>query len=169
MMTDPLFTVSTAYTLSTYRDYNRAVQAANGVYRRIWLSAVIYIAAGALLCFLLETWMPAPLFVILAAVNIWLNFRNLRRAEDFQYQQEQLIGTVRYDFYDDRIDVTTTDGTTQNPYSGVQRVYETDRSYLIMFAPMSGAILPREDCSPELIEFLATRFKFERLRSPRSI
>ena len=44
-MTEPLFTVSTAYTLSTYRDYNRAVQAANGVYRRIWLSAVIYIAA----------------------------------------------------------------------------------------------------------------------------
>ena len=168
-MTEPLFTVSTAYTLSTYRDYNRAVQAANGVYRRIWLSVVIYIAAGALLCLLLETWMPAPLFVILAAVNIWLNFRNLRRAEDFQYQQEQLIGTVRYDFYDDRIDVTTTDGTTQNPYSDVQRVYETDRSYLIMFAPMSGAILPREDCSPELVEFLATRFKFERLRSPRSI
>lgn len=169
MTQDPLFKVATAYTLSQYREYNRTVQRSNGVYRRVWASLAVYVVIGVALALLLSSWYSVPIFVAFGAVNVWLNFRNLRRAEDAQYQQEQMVGTIEYTFYDDRVDVTTVHGTTSNPYSGVSRVIETDRSFFIMFAPTSGAILPKEDCPAGLESFIRQRFEVRRLAPSRSL
>lgn len=169
MTQGPLFRVATAYTLSQYRDYNRAVQRSNGVYRRVWFSFAAYVAVGVVLAVVFSSWYSVPIFVLFGAANVWLSYRNLRRAEDAQYQQEQMVGTIEYEFYDDRIDVTTVHGTTSNPYDGVTRVLETDRSFFIMFGPTSGAILPKEDCPEGLEAFLRERFDIRRLAPSRSL
>ena len=169
MDAEPKFKVATAYTLSQYRDYNRTVQRSNGVYRRVWGSLALYLAIGIALALLLSSWPAIPIFTAFGLVNVWFNFRNLRKAEDAQYQQEQLVGTIVYEFYDDRLDVTTSTGTTSNPYASGLKVIETDRSFFVMFAPTSGAILPKEDCPPDLDAFLHGRFQVTRARPSRSL
>lgn len=164
MTQQPLFRVATAYTLSQYREYNRTVQRENGVYRRIWASLALYFAIGIALFILLGSWFSVPLFGALGVVNAWMTVRGLRRAETAQYQQEQLVGTVEYEFYEDRLDVRTSTTLSSNPYSGVTKVLESDRAFYIMFAPTSGAILPKEDCSADLEGFIRSHLRVSKLR-----
>lgn len=158
MTDDPLFTVRTAYTLSQYRDYNRAVQKVSGVYRRLYATFAGYVAIGVVFFLLVGSWVPIPLFTAFGALYCWMNMKGLRRAEDDQYSREQLTGTVTYMFYEDRVSVSSSYGTTINPYSSIGRVLETDISFLLMIAPRSGIILPKEDCSMDLEHFIRTRF-----------
>lgn len=164
MTGEPLFTVRTAYTLSQYRDYNRAVQKASGVYRRIWATLIGYIAIGVVFSLLSGSWIPAPAFALFGALYCWMTVKGLRRAESDQYSREQLTGTVTYEFYDDRVVVSSSYGTTVNPYASVEKVLETDISFLLMIGPRSGIILPKEDCSAELEYFIRTRFDIRIVR-----
>lgn len=168
-MTDgPLYRVTTAYTLSQYRKYNRTVQHVIGkVWVRIYVSFLTYLAVGLVLWALLHTWYAVPIFAGVGAVNSWMIVRNLRRAEDLQYQQEQLVGTVVYEFNADRMVVSTDQGSSPNPYSSVTAVLEVDDAYYIMFANNSGAILPKEDCPPGLEDFLRASLPVRRVRSHR--
>lgn len=157
-MTDPLYRVTTAFTLSQYRDYNRAVQSVNGVYRRIWGSLAIYAAMGAVIWLATDFWPALPLLVALGLGMVWLNYRRLRGAESAQYQSEQLVGTVEYAFFDDRLEIGSVNGTSSHLYSEVVRVIETDLSFLVMLGPAFGAILPKEDCPEGLESFIRSRF-----------
>lgn len=161
---EPLFRVQTAYTLSQYREYNRTVQKVSGVYRRIYAVFAGYVAVGAAFALLFGTWLSVPLFTAFGALYCWMTVRGLRRAESEQYQREQLTGTVTCLFYGDRVAVTSSYGTTVNPYSTVSEVLETDGSFFLMIGPTSGIILPKEDCSAELEYFIRTTFDIRMVR-----
>lgn len=169
MTGEPLFKVSTAYTLSQYRDYNRTVQ---NVINRRWLmnaaAFATYTAIGIGLAVLFKTPYPVPAFVALAVFNLWCSRRNLNKAEMAQYQQEQLTGTLTYEFYGDRIDVETRYGRTSNPLETVSVVFRTSRNFIIMFGEASGIILPEEDCSPELEAFIRRNLPVREIRNNRS-
>jgi len=155
MTGEPVFRVSTAYTLSQYRDYNRTVQ--NVLHKRKLKDAAAfaaYVAIGIVLALLLKSLFPIPAFVALASFNLWCSLRNLDKAEMAQYQQEQLTGTLTYEFYEDRIDVETRYGRTSNPLDTVLVVFRTSRNFIIMFGNNCGIILPQEDCSLELEAFI---------------
>ncbi len=155
MTEEPVFRVSTAYTLSQYRDYNRTVQ--NILHKRKLKNAasfVSYLAIGVVLSLLFGNLFPAAVFVALAAFNLWFSSRNLEKAEMAQYQQEQLTGTLDYDFYEDRIDVTTRYGKSSHPLDTVLVVFRTHLNFIIMFGDSTGIILPEEDCTLELEAFI---------------
>lgn len=158
MTGEPLFRVVTAYTLSQYREYNRTVQRSNGVYLGVAGAFLIYLAMGALMAVLLSAWYAVPVFAAIGLFSVYLNVRNLRKAETAQYQQEQLIGSITYEFYDDRVDMTTYAGTASYPYGSIPKVMENSTAFYIMTAKTSGAILPKEDCSADLEAFIRSRF-----------
>lgn len=168
MTGEALFRVSTAYTPSQYRTYNRTVQRRNGVFRRVWAGVAVYAVLGAVIALALDVWPVFPAFVLIGLLNAYLNLRNLRRAEDAQYQQEQLVGTITYEFGEDSLDMTSAAGTVTYPYSSVGTVMENAGAFYIMTAKTSGAILPKEDCPADLEAFIRSRFDVVRVRDERS-
>lgn len=164
-MEEPLFKVSTAYTLSQYRNYNRTVQRENGLNRKLVLSMLLYVGLGVLMSVLFHSWFLFIPLAVLGVLNYYMSLKGIRRAEMAQYQQEQLVGTVNYEFYPDRVDVTTINGKASNYFSNVYTVLENDVAFYIMMAKNSGIILPKEDCTQSLEEFLRSSLKIRKVRS----
>ena len=161
----PLFRVATAYTMSQYREYNRTVMREIGhVNARILASFLVYVALGAVLWLITGLWYAVVVFAAIGALNSWMTVRRLRKAEDLQYQQEQLVGTVVYEFHEDRLDLSSAMGATSNPYPTVTTVLETGKAFYIMFQNNSGAILPKEDCPEALEGFIRARLPVRRVR-----
>lgn len=153
-----LFRVVTAYTMTQYKEYNRTVQRSNGVYRRSWATLAVYAVIGLLLAIALDAWYVFPVFVVIGLAAVYSVRVNLRKAEDAQYQQEQLVGAITYEFREDRLDMTSAVGTASYDYASVVKVMENDSAFYIMNTQTTGAILPKEDCSAELDEFIRTKF-----------
>ncbi len=155
MTGEPVFRVSTAYTLSQYREYNRTVQKVFGRMRlRMATSLLLFVAMGVLMAYLMGNPVPVAIFLICGLYCQWRTRKGLEAAELAQYQQEQLVGTVTYEFHEDRIDVITHDCSSSNPLETVLVVLHNPRAFYIMFGDKSGMILPAEDCSPELEAFI---------------
>ncbi len=165
MTGDPLYKVVTAYTPSQYREYNRTVQR---VSTRVWLpvgvAVVVYVLVGIVLSYAFESVLWAVVFLLIGILIVFAQNRSLRRAEDAQYRNEQLAGTVTYSFYDDRVEASSDAGFSAFGYDEVTEVLERDSAVYVMFTGGSGALLPKEDMPPGLDGFLRSRFGFRRVR-----
>lgn len=154
MMDEPLFKVSTACTLSQYQQYNRTVQRyVSKVDLRIWAVVALDLAAGFAFSVLFGSFFHMIFFVFIGAFYGWMSFRQLRKAEMLQYQQEQLAGTITYLFYKDRFVIQTQEFSAEYPYGSVKTVIEVPKAFYIMISDNTGAIVPKEDC-PEGLDSL---------------
>lgn len=154
-MVEPLYTVSTAITLSQYQAYNRTVQRIYGrMQYKIWGMVALDVVIGILFAFMYGQWLAAPFFFMLGGVYAWSTVKNLRKAEFAQYQEEQLAGTITYRFGPEFLTITTHDASSNHFYKDALEVLENDSAFYIMFSKSIGIILPKEDTVPGLEEFI---------------
>lgn len=161
---EPLYKVSTAYTLSQYRDYNRTIQRENGLGRKLILSLVMYFGIGLVFAVIMHAWYLCIPFFVIGIVNAYMARKGILRAEMAQYQQEQLVGTVTYEFFQDRVDVSTFNGRTSNSYDSIPSVIENSRAFYLMMSSNSGIILPKEDCPSGLEDFIRQMLPVRKVR-----
>lgn len=163
-MEEPLYRVSTACTLSQYQTYNRTVQRVYGkMHLRIGGMIALDIVIGILFALMYEEWWYALFFFAMGGFYAWFTVKGLRKAEMTQYQQEQLAGTITYRFFEDGLTIETYEASSVHPYSTVTAVLENEDAFYIMFAPNSGAILAKSDCTPELESFLRSRLPIRKV------
>lgn len=158
-MSEPLYTVSTAVTLSQYQAYNRTVQRIYGrMQYRIWGMVALDVIIGILFAYMYRQWLVAPFFFVLGGIYAWSTVRNLRKAEFAQYQEEQLAGTITYRFGPDFLTITTHDNSSTHFYKDAIEALESGSAFYIMFTKSIGIILPKEDTTPDLDDFIRKTF-----------
>lgn len=153
---EPRFTVRTACTLSQYMDYNRTVQ--RKVVKlplRLATVSASWAALGAIISVICHSVYPLLFLGSYAVISFVLAVKGSRKAELMQYQQEQLAGTVVYEFHDDRMVTSSYNGTATIPYSQVTMLIERPMAWYLIFKGNVGAILPKEDCPDGLFPFLS--------------
>ena len=170
MMDEPLYKVSTACTLSQYQRYNRTVQRyISKVNLRIWAVVALDVAAGAAFSVLFGSPFHIVFFVAIGALYAWMSFRQLRKAEMLQYQQEQLAGTITYLFFKDRFAIQTQEFSAEYPYSSVKTVIDVPEAFYIMISDSTGAIVPKEDCPEGLESFIRSSLSIRTINRPVSV
>ncbi len=159
-MTDDtvIFKMETAYTLSQYRCYNRTVQRENRINNTIYLTGIGNVVIGILFSYFLKSYIPVIVFTALGIFNTYINLRGIEKAEYNQYQAEQLVGTITYEFREDCVTVTTHDGSHNEYYDFIMKVLENSKAFYLMSSDQSGLIVPKEDCPPGLEDFIRERF-----------
>ena len=153
---EPLFQTTSEYTLEEYHKFNHTVQ--TKVNKLPILLAVMAAALVALAILqLLDGNIPlAVAFVILGALLPlffrWTQGRMEKRVFASNQAMQGLVTT--FTFYQDHFEQVNALGQTTLPYDKIYRTIETETNFYILLGKNQGMILIKQNCSPELVEFL---------------
>lgn len=154
---EPLYRTITKYTMNEHiklmttvnRDssmYNgfsaffMAIMMATGVY--------IYIKSG-------ELAVAIVCAVIGISFPLLLELRLKHQAKEvFEKNKETQNLVMELDFYQDHYEQTSQLGNTSVRYSQLYKILENKTNYYLMISPYLGSIVLKDNCSPDLIEFL---------------
>ncbi len=150
-----LFTTQTKYTFDEFTKYSDRVCRWKNV-----LSSLIWIVVTILLLRIRLTngdYVHGALLVLalIAAFSRGRKLRKKRLIEAFQDPECTANDLLIYDFYSDSF-VETCNTIVSEPirYYDLRKIIETKTNFYLMYAGDMGCIIIKENCSPELIQFL---------------
>jgi len=153
---EPLFTTKTAYTFEEYKKFNYALfskqlklPALSGFAFLLWLLIIIYcIAIKEYYAFILAA---VTVMIIIFIIPVTLN-KSIKKT---YYSNKTISKTVcEFEFYEKEIIEKTPDGSMKVKYENLYKIIETKTNLYLMIAQNQGFIIVKENCSPELIEFI---------------
>lgn len=161
-----LFTTQTAYTYEEYKRFNYAVMK---VKRMLWLLAACVILFG-LFIFFNFVLMPRHeqlfyfltvllaclilfaviLFAVILSAAVLISIKITYRSN--KHMQNNVVATMH--FYGDSLEEETPSGKVSVKYAELSKIIETKTNFYLMLAKNQGIIIVKQNCSPELIDFL---------------
>lgn len=160
---DWLFETETEYTFEEYRRFCRMVfQRMDGMGKKAALLSAAMLILGITGFFRGDTafgmvfLLAAPLF--LAVLRLRME-RTVKKAWETNRVTQGI--RTRYRFYEDFYEQENDLGYTKVSYEKLYRILETDQNFYLMYGKNQGAILVKERCSQELMEFLRKKERKE--------
>lgn len=153
---EPIFTTKTAYTLEEYKKFNYALFSKQlklpllfGFAFLIWLSILIYCIAAK------EYYSLVTAFVIVILIIVIIPVSLNKSIKKTYYSNKMISKTVcEFEFYDKELVEKTPDGSMKVQYENLYKIIETKTNLYLMIAQNQGFIIVKENCTPELIEFI---------------
>lgn len=94
-------------------------------------------------------------FAMIPLVPLCTLWRLKRQAKKMHKVYDSLRRTeIDFRFYETHMEATTAESWVTLEYSRLQKIIETDRYFYLMQANDAGAIVPKEECSKELVSLL---------------
>ena len=155
----PLFEADVDIDYEDYLRFFNSVSVKSKQIRRPIIIIIAALAALAVLAFFLGDYSFSAAAVI-AAVAFPILFRFfLKRQIKKTYDSNKLMqdGRAHYSFFEDCYNVSAAYGASKISYSDLYAVYETDTDLYLMHGADSGNIIPKRDCSEDLIKFLNSK------------
>lgn len=153
--TPPLYRTETVYTEAEYLRFAKTVQRKVG---RAWLKAGL-----CSLCFLvlgLLSWADsrtmACVYVVAALLFPFLLQFSMDRRLKKAYASNQSLQGMHYElrFYADHLETSGSIGFSTLPYAKLYRILETETNFYLLVSRNQGVVLQKENCTPELIQFV---------------
>lgn len=159
---EPLFTTQFAYTLDEYTKFNNAVMfSKNNSKRIIPAFLIIFVFFAALTYFMTYKIMQSIpfsvfmtlVFVIILSVIIPIT---LKKGAKKAYNSNKFIDKEisTYNFFENEFTETTSHNHSKCAYSELNQIIETKTNFYLMLSDVQGFLITKNNCSPELIEFL---------------
>lgn len=154
-----LYTVKTKLTYDEYKKYNDFLQKKTkklGLLRTIIVIGYILVS---ILMLYLEMYKFLAFFISFFALYIaylfcfkWARGRNIKNSYESNKLGKESVTTI--DFYEDYLMAADEYSEGTVPYDKIYKIYESDTNFYIMMSKMSGIGIVKENCTPELIEFI---------------
>ena len=150
---EPLYTTQTAYTFDEYKKYNKRI-----LLNKLLLIFILFIAVITLLFILSKSsifLILMLLYIIILAVvlPILINW-NLKKVF-YADKHLQKNGLYTYSFYENYFEAKTNSSFTKFDYEDIFSIIESKTNFYIMKSPNQAHIIVKNNCSPELLEFIS--------------
>ena len=152
---EALYTTNMKYTFEEYKKFNIAVMKKR--IKRIRISLLLLILAAILM------WIADPfskislfliVFVIIYPIFLYLGMnRDIKKA----YNSNELLKDIDLiiEFYEDYFIAKTDKSEAKVEYDKIYELLENETNFYIMIANNQGYLVIKENCSEELIKFIA--------------
>lgn len=150
---EPLFTTQTAYTLEEFQKFNRKLTLGKAivlfVLMTILLDLVSIMTTKNLFYGVIFT---VYMIIALALLPLLLN----SNAKKLYYSNKKLQrdGLFTFDFYSERFEIKSRNSFERIEYADIVRIVESKTNFYIMISMNQGYMIVKNNCSPELIEFI---------------
>ena len=147
----PLFQTST---IMTYEEYKKFCKAAENKKNR-WIIAIV-LAYPMLLSILSRNYVLFCCFLLCEAIfcsPLFLNYKTKKAYQSNQFLQNQ---KTDFEFYENSFSVSADNFSGTYEYCSLHKIVETETNFYLFTDKISGSIVKKENCTPQLCEFLHT-------------
>jgi hypothetical protein len=151
---EPLFTTETAYTFEEFKKFNYKVMQKSVILIYSMLAAIVILVIGKSF-FIDWSYIDTALIVAVIFIAAYFPFSLNKKLKDTYNSNKVMTKTVaRFDFFEDGFSEITENATGNFKYADLNKIIETQTNFYLMLAKNAGAIIVKENCSEELIEFI---------------
>lgn len=149
---EALFTTKTIIDYKEYKKYSKCLLFAGKNKLRMMGLALFLVAMLAALYFLTDLFTMIFVAIIYAIVFPVAYAVNLKKT----YKSDKRISKEREcSFYEDKLEIKVDSaGGGEYAYADLCDVYETKTNFYLMISTVQGIVIIKENCTPELIEFI---------------
>jgi len=147
---EPLFVTKTKYTFEEYKKFCNIVNNREG---KLKLKLVVAELILLIAAFILQN-LFLFVFVLVYPPILWLVQKGIVKKT---YESNQLFKDMELEFafYDSYFLEKSVHGETKVEYAYLYKVLETETNFYLMIAKNQGYIILKENCSEELVKFIA--------------
>lgn len=144
---ESLFQTTSKITFSEYKKFSYTLQL-----KRLLITIAILVFC----LLLLFTLIRDIIFIILAVLSPILVYviisNNIKRS---YFSNKTVQGTeITINFYDTYVEAISNIGVSKIEYKSLYKIIETKNNFYLMLSNLQGHIIIKNNCSPELINFL---------------
>lgn len=154
---EPLHKTKTAYSFDEYFKFNKTLLFRQKNYKAITVVLpILYILTALCVFYLVRETAYLILWAALFPVFIIVFIASFKRSVKKTYYSNKSITScvAEFEFYDGYVAEKTENGESRIDYSKIYNIIETKTNFYIMLAINQGFIIVKENCTPELIEFI---------------